>query len=236
MIPAAGFQRFMRTMATLRRKLLREADRTRWTDTKSFSPEWSERTKIIAGLIPKGSRVIEFGAGMRQLQTYLDPSCAYVSSDLISRGQDTLIVDLEKRPLPALQDGQFDVAVFAGVLEYLSDVPAVLSWICQHVTACIFSYECAPGAGRMYGRLKQTWVRASLGWVNGYTEEDLKSILARAGFFCAARTLWNAQDGSEPIFVFRKKRQSVGEDFGAHSIRPGTPLSICLRNRIRPVE
>ena len=98
MILSTRFHRFVRTTATLRRKLLRKADHTRWTDAKSFCPEWSERAKIIAGLIPKGSRVIEFGAGMRQLQSYLDPSCTYIASDLISRGQDELIVDFEKRP------------------------------------------------------------------------------------------------------------------------------------------
>jgi len=212
MILSTRFHRFVRTTATLRRKLLRKADHTRWTDAKSFCPEWSERAKIIAGLIPKGSRVIEFGAGMRQLQSYLDPSCTYIASDLISRGQDELIVDLEKRPLPELPDDRFDVAVFAGVLEYLSDAPSVLSWICQYVTACIFSYECTPRASHMYGRVKQTWNRAALGWVNAYTEDELKSIVARAGFFCATQTIWHAQDGSEPIFVFQRV-----------SSRPATP-------------
>jgi hypothetical protein len=177
MIHSTRFHRFVRTTATLRRKLLRKADHTRWTDAKSFCPEWSERAKIIAGLIPKGSRVIEFGAGMRQLQSYLDPSCTYIASDLISRGQ---------------------------VLEYISDAPSVLSWICQYVTACIFSYECTPRASHIYGRLKQTWNRAALGWVNAYTEDELKSIVTRAGFFCTTQTTWNAQDGSEPIFVFQR--------------------------------
>ena len=206
MIPAAGMHRFISATAALRRKLVRQADRDRWIDPKSFSPEWDERAKIIAGLIPRRSRVIEFGAGLRKLQSHLDSSCTYVASDLISRRSDTFIVDLEKRPLPALSDDDFDVAVFAGVLEYVSDVPGVVSWIGQYVTACIFSYECAARTGGIYSRLRRTWDRAALGWVNSFTEEELKSIFTRAGFVCSTQKLWNTKDGNEPIFVFCKVR------------------------------
>jgi hypothetical protein len=200
----------MKSISTLRRKLLHEADRDRWMNADSFCPEWGERAKMIAGFVPRESRVIEFGAGLRQLQSYLDPSCTYVASDLSSRGQDTLILDLEKRPLPELPRDLFDVAVFSGVLEYVSDVPGVVSWVCQYVTTCILSYECEPRPDNVYGRLIQTWNRAALGWVNAYTEEDLKGLFTRVGFFCARQTLWRALDGSEPIFVFRKARPKPG--------------------------
>ena len=201
MIPA-NFHRIIKTTATLKRKLLRQADPRRWMDATNFSPEWIERSRIIAGLIPKGSRVIEFGAGLSQLPSVLDPSCTYAASDLIGRSNETLILDLEKRPLPSLPDDRFDVAVFAGVLEYLSDAPGVISWISQYVSTCIASYECVPSDGHISARLKRTWNRASLGWVNSYTEEELKAIFARAGFLCGTQTLWNAKDGSEPIFMF----------------------------------
>ncbi len=203
MIPA-NIHRFIKTTASLKRKLFRQADPYRWMDATNFCPEWIERSRIIAGLIPKGSRVIEFGAGLSQLPSVLDPSCAYAASDLIGRSNDTLILDLENRPLPALANDRFDVAVFAGVLEYLSDVPGVISWVSQYVSTCIASYECVPSDGQVCVRLKRTWNRASLGWVNAYTEEELKTIFARAGFHCGTHTLWNAKDGSEPIFIFRR--------------------------------
>ena len=47
---------------------------TRWADLDNFDPEWDERTQIIADLITPGSRVLEFGAGRRYLQTRLDPA------------------------------------------------------------------------------------------------------------------------------------------------------------------
>jgi hypothetical protein len=173
----------------LKRKLFRQANPYRWTDATSFCPEWIERSRIIARLIPKGSRVLEFGAGLSKLPSGLDHSCTYAASDLIGRSKDTWILDLEKRPLPALPDDRFDVAVFAGVLEYLSDVPGVISWISQYVTRCISSYECAPAGGHICGHLKRMWNRASLGWVNAYTEEELKTIFAHAGFLCDTQSL-----------------------------------------------
>jgi hypothetical protein len=211
MIPATGMHRFISATAALTRKLLRRADRDRWIEAENFCPEWDERAKIIAGLIPNGSRVIEFGAGLSKLQSHLDPSCFYVASDLIRRRPDTLLVDLEERPLPGLADEHFDVAVFAGVLEYVSEVPGVVSWIGQYVTACVSSYECAPKTDGIYSHVKRTWDRAALGWVNSFTEEELKSIFTRAGFVCATQTLWNTQDGNEPIFVFRKVCPITGE-------------------------
>jgi hypothetical protein len=194
----------IKSASTVVRKLLHKADRGRWMNAHSFCLEWEERARTIARFVPKGSRVIEFGAGLRRLQGYLDLSCTYVASDLTNRGQDTLILDLERRPLPKLLDEQFDVAIFAGVLEYVSDVPGVVSWICQYVTTCILSYECAPRSAHVYGRLKQAWDRAALGWVNAHTEEDIKRLFTTAGFVCVLKTLWGAPEDSEPIFVFRR--------------------------------
>jgi len=144
---------------------------------------------------------------MRELQSYLDPSCFYVASDLTQRGEDTLILDLEDRPLPSLPGEPFEVAVFAGVLEYLSDVPGVVSWICGRVTTCLLSYECVPRTDGPYERLRLTLDRAAMGWVNGYTEMELKMIFANSGFSCIEQTLWYAADGREPIFVFRRNGQ-----------------------------
>jgi|HubBroStandDraft_1064217.scaffolds.fasta_scaffold41061_2 hypothetical protein len=203
MLLAAGCRRCIRSTATLLRKALHKADKGRWMRADSFCPEWEERARTIARLVPKGARVIEFGAGLRQLQSYLDPSCTYVASDLISRGQDTLVLDLERRPLPELPAERFDVAIFAGVLEYVSDVPRVVSWISKYVTTCLLSYECAPASGG-YGRLRQRWYRAELGWVNSHTEEEIKKLFTTNGFVCVLQTLWGAPPDSEPIFMFSR--------------------------------
>src|SRR5690349_16692383 len=107
---------------TLRCKFFGTADVERWADPHNLSEKWDERTKLIAQLIPNDSRVIEFGAGRRRLESYLHPSCTYFASDLVSRGSGTIVFNLNARPLPDLTHLGLNVAVFGGVLEYVSDL------------------------------------------------------------------------------------------------------------------
>src|ERR1700752_3654962 len=78
------------------------SDFSRWTSTRNLESWWDARTEQIARLVPDKSRVVEFGAGRRQLQRFLSPSCVYVPSDLIDRGSGTFVCDLNRRPLPDL--------------------------------------------------------------------------------------------------------------------------------------
>src|SRR5262249_34942190 len=114
--------------------LLKKTDRRRWMDPRSLHARWEPRTKIVAALVPDNSRVIEFGAGNRILERYLDPSCTYVPSDMVDRGPGTIVCDLNQRPLPDLGQNVYDVAVLIGVLEYLRDVPSVLDWLTKYVS------------------------------------------------------------------------------------------------------
>src|SRR5438105_15076772 len=82
---------------------LRPSDYGRWSNPENLERRWDLRTRQLAQLIPKDSTVVEFGAGRRQLELYLDPSCAYVPSDLTDRGPGTIVCDLNRRPLPALR-------------------------------------------------------------------------------------------------------------------------------------
>ena len=81
-----------RLITTLRKK----TDSSRWADTRNILEVWEPRTKQVAALVPNNSRVIEFGAGNRNLERYLDPSCTYVPSDLVDRGPGTIVCDLNK--------------------------------------------------------------------------------------------------------------------------------------------
>ena len=122
-------------LTSLVRKLMHRADVRRWSNLENFDRQWAERTRLMAQLIPPHSHVIEFGAGRRELESNLDPTCRYVAADLVTRGPGTIVLDLEARPLPDLSSFNFDVAVFGGVLEYLSDLPRVISWLARQVPA-----------------------------------------------------------------------------------------------------
>jgi hypothetical protein len=113
-----------------------------------------------------------------------------------------MVIDLNRRPLPPLSGTQTWAAVFAGVLEYVSDVPGVLEWIAQHFKVCIASYECADPKPGLLGWLREIVERTGNGWVNHYTEAELKALFASVGFQLIERATWGIDDPGQ-IFVFQ---------------------------------
>jgi hypothetical protein len=153
--------------------------------------------------VPPGSRVIEFGAGRRQLERYLDPSCTYVPSDLVDRGPGTIVCDLNQRPLPDLASVHPDVAVFGGVLEYIADTKSLIAWLAPVVTRCVASYAYVdPNAG-----LSERVLRYVERWRNGYmshhTEQELIDLFGGQGFVCTERRSWQGQR----LFLFERVRK-----------------------------
>lgn len=192
-------------LRALRTRLFRVSDHERWKDLRNHDIDWDKRTRTIADLIPPGSHVIEFGAGRRQLEHWLPAGCSYTPSDVVERGSDTLLCDLNRRPLPALGcQGPFRIAVFSGVIEYVVDLPGVLTWLAPQVDWVIASYNCAPLVETGVKRLRLTLARLSSGWVNTFTEAEIIAYFTKTGFsvsrICAAD---DAQ--GEQIFVFSRR-------------------------------
>jgi hypothetical protein len=178
--------------------LRRTTDYRRWANPRSLHPSWEPRTKKAAALVPNHSRVIEFGAGNRILERYLDPSCTYVPCDIVDRGPGTILCDLNQRPLPDLGANVYDVAVLIGVLEYLRDVPSVLDWLAKRVPVCVLSYACAKANGRSLRALLGAVKRLKAGWMNDYREEELRSLFHERGFVLLREESWHNQR----LFVF----------------------------------
>jgi hypothetical protein len=187
-------------------RLFGRTDIQRWGNLQNFDTAWDERTKLMARLIPKGSRVIEFGAGRRRMELFLDPTCKYFPSDLVSRGSNTIICDFNAKPLPNLKSLNLDVAVFGGVLEYVSDLYSIPLWLSQYVDICILSYECANSKQKTFSRAIENISRALIGWSNTYSEEELKNMFRAGGFFCSEKLVWKTKDGDEQIFMFQKSK------------------------------
>jgi hypothetical protein len=189
-------------LRTLRCRLFGQTDIARWSDTSNFDTEWEKRTELMARIVPKHTRVIEFGAGKRQLESYLDPTCSYFPSDLVDRCGNTIVLDLNSRPLPDLRHLKLDVAVFAGVLEYISDLDSVVRWLSFQVAMCIASYGCAHTRPRTIGRFKETIRRTGAGWINTFTEDALVQTFSAGGFILTETHVWHVGESSERIFVF----------------------------------
>lgn len=182
------------------KRLLHRSDYKRWRSIANHEVWWDARTKLLAEMVPPGSKVIEFGAGRRQLERYLPPGCSYTPSDLVERGPGTIICDFNRPPLPDLTSLDLDVAVFGGVLEYVIDVPALVDWLASTVDVCVASYAyLTPEPGRLRGRWNRL-KRMRFGYMNHYSEEELVALFLDGGFVCHTRRPWESQR----LFLFTR--------------------------------
>jgi hypothetical protein len=182
-----------RGVNTLFRKSLGKSDYSRWTTKDELSPSWDSRTKQIANLVESGDSVIEFGAGRLILKDQLPEKCSYTPSDLVDRGNGTIICDLNCEILPELQT--YDVAVFSGVLEYVNDVARLISFLSDRVNVILASYAVTDT------KLIDNRNRRMHGWVNDYSSEELIAIFENAGFHREHTEQWQSQ----MIYKFTKK-------------------------------
>jgi len=180
---------------------LHRSDYKRWGDSRNLETWWVERTEKIAQLVPQRSRVIEFGAGRRQLEKFLDSSCSYVPSDLTDRGPGTIVCDLNRRPLQDFRQVGADTAVFGGVLEYILDLESLVQWLSVQFSFCVASYTYVVPVPSKAERFRDRLERLRFGYMNNYTEEELVSLFEKSGFHCVKRESWTTQR----LFLFARQ-------------------------------
>lgn len=179
-----------RGLSTSLRKLVGGSDYGRWGEEGALRSDWDSRTRQIANLIEPGSSVLEFGAGRRVLEERLPAACTYTPSDLVDRGEGTLVCDLNAKALPNFPS--HDVVVFSGVLEYVNDVPRLIARL----------HACAPTIIASYAVYElNSASRRTNGWVNDYTLPELMEVFSEAGYRCEHKETWKEQ----MIFRFRKQ-------------------------------
>jgi len=181
-------------IVTSLRKFFNISDVSRWSEINNLSPEWDERTIIIASLVPENSNVLEFGAGRLVLRNHIPPNCRYTPSDICDRGEGTIIFDLNTRPLPNFIG--YDVFVFSGVLEYVHDIPDLIEHLSEHCRFVIASYVCATGKS-----LFNISRRRRSAWVNDFNSNEFKDIFHSCGFICSKEIIYN---NSQLIYRFEK--------------------------------
>jgi len=180
------------------------SDVSRWSKPEELLPEWEERTRLLARLVPPSSHVLDFGAGSCTLQQYLASDCTYMPSDLVSRNANTFVCDLNSRPLPNLSTFGIDTAVFGGVLEYIQDLPELVRWLSKYVHRCIASYECAQPQDTFWRNLRQCQARVCTGWVNNFQEHEFIRLFEAQDLKLVRREIWRTKEGDEPLFVFQR--------------------------------
>lgn len=179
-----------RKVETTLRKFTGQSDFQRWGNMDGLSKSWDSRTLQIAKLIEPETSVIEFGAGRLVLKAALHESCSYTPSDIVDRGEGTIICDLNGEMLPLFQ--AYDVAVFSGVLEYINDVPRLILHLSNYVNVILASYAVME---------KNKSNRLSGGWVNDYSLNQFINVFENSGFHCVHSEEWQSQ----VIFKFLRK-------------------------------
>ncbi|QVL47852.1 MAG: hypothetical protein KFB96_19580 [Thiocapsa sp.] len=175
---------------TWRRWTASPTDFARWSEPSNLLPHWDSRTRRMAQLIPPGSSVFELGAGRQVLREALPEGCTYTPSDLVSRGPDTLVCDLNARRLSDFPP--HDIILASGVFEYVSKVPRLVRHLAPRCrVAMILSYAVTD---------TNPEDRAGHGWVNHYSAAALTRVFEANGFRATAVEPWQSQ----VIFTFRK--------------------------------
>jgi hypothetical protein len=141
--------------------------------------------------VKKEETIIEFGAGRLLLKSFIDASCVYQSSDIVSREENTIVCDLNATDLPVFIN--YDVAFFSGVIEYIIDTDRVLSHLGPKINRFIISYATTDKLPDMEWRRNQ-------GWLSHFSKEKLINLFGFHGFVLSETNTWTTQD----IFVFHK--------------------------------
>lgn len=171
---------------TMVRKRRLGSDYERWAQTQSLSEKWDTRTARIAELVPSGSNVLEFGAGRLVLKEHLPADCVYTPSDIVDRGEGTIVCDLNDAELPNFA-GAYDTAVFSGVLEYVNDVPRLITALAADVPTIVTSYATLERNAKIAKRRKS-------GWVNDYPAQEFVSIFTSRGYVVDHSEVWHSQE------------------------------------------
>jgi len=129
---------------------------------------WSPRAQIAAEMLHGVSSVADIGCGLMTLKKYLPKDVQYIPVDCISRSEDTIVVDLNQKPLPPIMA---DAAAALGLMEYLFDVSGFLQQLLQFEISVI-TYNLSDS--------KEAYERPTM-WVNALTRHDIESLFQDAG-------------------------------------------------------
>jgi len=158
-------------------------DKMRWKNVEMETYKWDERNRIIASHIPKGTSVLDVGAGAQTLRKYLHEN-HYVPCDVIPR-PETVYCDLNKGIYPSIEE-KFDYVVCSGVIEYLLKPEEVISNLSEFGKNVILSYAPLCDTYKKDKRILD-------GWKNHLTEDQMEDIFVKSGLKWKILEYWNIQ-------------------------------------------
>ena len=159
-------------------KLTGGTDRARWFDVEgSWGVRNPARSQIAAKHIPRGSRVLDLGAGTMILKEFLSEDCSYQPCDLFSRCPGCIVADFNNGDFPI--EDQYDWVTLIGLFQFLEDPMALLRKCSGISKNMIVTYS--PIIHERLTQKELLWRRGE-GWNNHYTLKEYIAIVAESGW------------------------------------------------------
>lgn len=117
----------------------------RWRRMSAGKPQWQGRSEAVAEHIEPDDHVLDIGSGARGLRDALPVGCGYVSFDIVEGATD--VEDIEECDPKLYSRDSFDVAVFAGVVEFLGKPVEAIAKVCWWARKVIVTYDPAADQG-----------------------------------------------------------------------------------------
>jgi len=185
---------------------------SRWEFADSYSENWKQRAIQLMDLFKthefdEGSQyqVVEYGCGAyAPFNALFNGKNGFEVSkyDIKARDEQTSVIDLNSANvlMPTT-----NISVFSGVLEYLNDVPSILSKAINASDYLLVSYVFLPSAlfldeGKFLNAINNRAV--SNGWRNHFTNKDLVELISTIGVISAVG-VWN---NNQSLFLIRNPK------------------------------
>ena len=183
----------MKTLSKLCQALMplfRKNNLRRWTKVSQEIPSWDARNRLIAGIVPPGSSVLDIGAGAQTLRRHLRETSFYTPCDLVQSTSDTILCDFNNGLIPTGLP-RHDFAICSGVLEYIRTPAPFLKLLREHGRQVILSYNVRLPEDSLVDRLANDWV-------NNYNAAEIRQLLIDHGLRPSAEHLFGQR---EVVFV-----------------------------------
>ena len=185
---------------------------SRWEFAESYSEYWEQRAVQLMDLFKTHEfdyglqyQVVEYGCGAyAPVHKLFNGKDGFEVSkyDIKAWDEQTTVIDLNSADvlMPTT-----NISIFSGVLEYLNDVPSVLSKAINASDYLLVSYAFLPSAsfldeGKFLNAINNRAVKN--GWRNHFVNKDLVQLISSIGVISAV-DVWN---NKQSLFLIRNPK------------------------------
>lgn len=187
-----------RTAATIESIDARRTMVERWSSLADERPRgWTVRARIAGKWLRDQPAVADLGCGTQVLEAHLAPGTLYLPVDVVARDGRTVVVDLNREPLPRLP---VRAAAALGLLEYVFEPEALVAAMFAAFDVVVTSYNPRDLPAALADRHAN-------GWVNAFDQAEFEQLFIRAGYHLDRRY---AFDKRQVIWRFTTAKPAPG--------------------------